>query len=313
MGRHLTMRSPGPATAVPESPPAWHRRRLDPNRSLGLRLTLASAAAFLVLVPFSLLAILVVGSWPPLHDLDQRVTDNLHAYGIDHPGWVYFMRWWTDVFAPMPLRAMALVLVIWLFWRGNRRLAFWAITTMAVGGLLGGLLKLLVGRHRPDLLDPGATASGFSFPSGHALNAALASGVLLLVLLPFTHGRRPLRWALWTIAVLIAVITGLSRIALGVHWTSDVVGGWLLGVAVIAATAAGFHTWRQQVGRPSVATTQEGVEPEAATPGDDDDPPGPAGPADTAPEVVVPGDAVPGTARLTGDRSDPVSRRRAPG
>jgi undecaprenyl-diphosphatase len=119
-----------------------------------------------------------------------------------------------------------------------------------------------------------ARAAGFSFPSGHALNATLAAGVLLLVLLPYTRDRRPLRWALWAAALLIAVVTGLSRIALGVHWTSDVLAGWLLGVAVVAATSAAFATWRNRTGRRPTRTAREGVEPELAEPGPDEARPG---------------------------------------
>ncbi|RZU72119.1 undecaprenyl-diphosphatase [Micromonospora kangleipakensis] len=245
---------------------SWRTRRLDPDHSLGLRLTVAAAAAFLVLVPFALLALLVLGAWPPLFRLDASVTDALHGYAIAHPAWVRVMSVWTDVFAPGPLRAATAVVVAWLLFRRARRLALWAVTTMVVGGLLGALLKLLVGRHRPDLLDPVARAAGFSFPSGHALNATLTAGVLLLVLLPFTHDRRPLRWALWSAAIVLAVVTGVSRIALGVHWTSDVLGGWLLGVAVVAATSAAFRTWRTRTGRRPARTAREGVEPELAGP-----------------------------------------------
>ncbi|MFE9692035.1 phosphatase PAP2 family protein [Micromonospora sp. NPDC005806] len=249
---------------VSEVERSWRTRRLDPEHSLGLRLTLAATAAFLVLVPFALLALLVLGAWPPLFRLDASITDALHGYALDHPGWVRVMSVWTDVFAPGPLRVAVAVLVVWLLLRRAPRLALWAVTTMTVGGLLGALLKLLVGRHRPDLLDPVARAAGFSFPSGHALNATLAAGVLLLVFLPFARDRRPLRCALWTVAVLLAVVTGLSRIALGVHWASDVVGGWLLGVAMVAATTAAFTTWRTRTGRRPVRTVQEGVEPELA-------------------------------------------------
>jgi undecaprenyl-diphosphatase len=248
----------------PARRPSWRARRLDPDYALGLRLTVAAAAAFVVLVPFSLLAVLVLGSWPPLHALDRAVTASLHDYAVDHPVWVWFMTGWTNVFAPMSLRVAAVVLVIWLVRRGARRPALWVATTMAVGGLLSPAIKLLVGRDRPDLLDPVARAAGFAFPSGHALNATLAAGVLLLVALPFTRGRRGSRWALWAAAVCLAGVTGLSRIALGVHWTSDVVGGWLLGAAVVAATAAGFTTWREWIGHRPVRLIDDGIEPELA-------------------------------------------------
>ncbi|SBT49026.1 phosphatase PAP2 family protein [Micromonospora auratinigra] len=256
---------------VPGDGRSWRSARLDPDRSLGLRLTVAAVAAFLVLVPFALLALLVLGAWPPLFRLDASVTDALHRYALGHPAWVRTMSVWSDVFAPGPLRVTAALLVGWLLYRRAPRLAVWVITTMTVGGLLGGLLKLLVGRHRPDLLDPVARAAGYSFPSGHALNATLAAGVLLLVFLPYARDRRPLRWALWAGAVLLAGVTGLSRIALGVHWTSDVVGGWLLGSATVAATAAGFSTWRSRTGRRPARTTREGVEPELAEPDPDED------------------------------------------
>ncbi|MBW4703645.1 phosphatase PAP2 family protein [Micromonospora sp. RL09-050-HVF-A] len=258
------MSSSGPRTSVPPSERSWRDRRLDRDHSLGLRLTLASAAAFLLLVPFALLAVLVVGAWSPLHGLDAAVTDALHRFAADHPVWVRAMKAWTHLASPGPLRVAALVVVVWSWRRGARRLALWVVTTMAVGGALGALLKLLVGRDRPELLDPVARAAGFSFPSGHALNATLAAGVLLLVFLPFTRGRPVARVLLWTAAVLLVGVTGLSRVALGVHWASDVLGGCLLGVAVVAATTAALRTWREQAGLPAARATVDGVSPEVA-------------------------------------------------
>jgi membrane-associated phospholipid phosphatase len=224
--------------------------------NLGLRLTTAAALAFLVLVPFALIAALVVGDWTPLHELDRTVTDALHNWALGHPHWTKANVWWTNIFAPFPLRGAALVLVIWLLRRRAKRLALWVVTTMVVGGLLGVVLKLLVGRHRPDLLDPVARATGFSFPSGHALNAALAAGVFVLVLLPVAQGAK--RRLLWAAAIAMTVLTGLSRIVLGVHWTSDVLAGTLLGVAVVAATAAAFPRLRPE------PVVEEGLEPELA-------------------------------------------------
>ncbi|WP_428963232.1 phosphatase PAP2 family protein [Micromonospora fluostatini] len=237
------MNRPVPHTAVPDSPPSWLRRRLAPEQPRGLRLTLAAVAGLLML-PFTGLAVLVLTGWPPLRDLDVRVTDALHAYALTNPGWVRLTSLWTDVFAPNPLRVGALFLVLWLVRGGARRLAAWVTVTMVGGGLLGPLLKLVVGRDRPDLLDPVSSAAGYAFPSGHALNATLAAGVLLVVFLPAARGRPGRRAALWAAAVALAVGTGLSRIVLGVHWTSDVLAGWLLGAAVVTATVAGFALWR---------------------------------------------------------------------
>jgi membrane-associated phospholipid phosphatase len=52
------------------------------------------------------------------------------------------------------------------------------------------------------------------------------------------------RGLMWALALVVGIGTGLSRIALGVHWMSDVLGGWIIGIAVVAATTAAFETWR---------------------------------------------------------------------
>ena len=114
------------------------------------------------------------------------------------------------------------------------------------------------------MLNPVAEAAGYSFPSGHADNAALASAVFLLVLLPFLRERTGLRIALWVAVIVIPIVTGLCRIGLGVHWTSDVVAGWLLGIATVAAMTVAYENWRARQGRRDISVTEEGVEPEVA-------------------------------------------------
>ncbi|MFJ2669809.1 phosphatase PAP2 family protein [Streptomyces sp. NPDC087525] len=103
-----------------------------------------------------------------------------------------------------------------------------------------GLLAA-VARPRPPMADWLTHASGFAFPSGHTTTSALAAGLLIWGLLRFTRvseaipGR--LRGALIALLVCWAVAVGLSRIYLGVHWATDVVGGWLY-----AATWLGLGT-----------------------------------------------------------------------
>src|SRR3954464_9016096 len=95
------------------------------------------------------------------------------GFAVGHAGWVRFMDVWSLVFAPTVFRVAAAALVVWLWRRGAGRTALWVAVTMITGGVLGVVLKLLFGRHRPDLLDPVAHAPGYSFPSGHALTSAL--------------------------------------------------------------------------------------------------------------------------------------------
>ncbi|MFI5492313.1 phosphatase PAP2 family protein [Actinoplanes sp. NPDC051859] len=202
----------------------------------GRRPTRAVAWAIGVLLSFGALGLLVGTRWAPLHESDTTITTAVHRWALTHPSWVEVTVWWTNVFAPFPLRFAVLLLVGWLLRRQDRRTALWAALTMVAGGLLGAGLKLLFGRDRPELLDPVARATGLSFPSGHALNATLAAGIFLLVLLPVVRRR----WLLWTVAVVVAVGTGVSRVILGVHFTSDVIAGWLLGIAILAAVTPAF-------------------------------------------------------------------------
>ena len=225
---------------------------------------MAAVSGVLLLVPFGLLWALIAGNWAPLRAMDAGVTNGLHGFALGHPVWVGVMAVWSYVFDPNVWRLGALVLVVWLVRRGAAPVAWWVVITMTAGGVLGALLKLLVGRDRPDLLDPVARATGYSFPSGHALNSALGAVMFLLVLLPFTQDRPARRTLLWVVVLTVPVVTGVCRVGLGVHWTSDVVAGWLLGIAVPAATAAGMQAWRRRSGRRPVDVAAEGVEPEIA-------------------------------------------------
>jgi membrane-associated phospholipid phosphatase len=224
------------------------------EQTIEVRVAVAAAVSVALLVPAALIGVLIAGNVGWLHRWDLHVTAAGHRLALGHPGLVRFMEIWSLVFDPTSWRVAALLLVIWLARRRAWPLAIWVAVTMTAGGVLGALLKLLVGRHRPDLLDPVARASGYSFPSGHALNNALAASVFLLVLLPVFPRRRAL---LWTAAITVPLVTGLTRIGLGVHWTSDVVAGWLLGVAVTAATAWVYLRWTGR--RPNVAA--EGLPP----------------------------------------------------
>jgi undecaprenyl-diphosphatase len=108
---------------------------------------------------------------------------------------------------------------------------------------------------------PVAAAPGNSFPSGHALDSTVFCGVMLLVCLPIIPRR--LRRLAMALVIALVVTIGVSRVALGVHYPSDVAGGWLLGVAWLGITAHAFGHWRAETGQPE-RHLSEGLAPEAA-------------------------------------------------
>lgn len=245
----------------PESARRWAYRRFSPDGRLGLRLTLACAAVFLVAVPVVVLLALVNARWAPLRHLDDGATADTHSFVLRHRALVGPLRATAYVFHPWVFRVIALALAAWLFYRGARRLALWAGANVLVAAVVSGVLKTAVGRTRPALSSPIAHAGGGSFPSGHALMTVVGTATIVLVLLPLLRGAW--RAVAWVAAGVISVFSGLCRVLLGVHYLSDVLAGWILGVAIVLVTTAAFETWRRGEGRRPADPIREGAEPEA--------------------------------------------------
>lgn len=236
------------------------RRRLDPEARLGLRLTLSLLAVGLVVVPFLLLVLLIEDNWSPLRHLDRGAARALNNAVWNHPAVVDVLKAVSTVFGPTTFRIVALLLAMALMARRRYRLALFVVAAVGGGSLLDGAAKLATGRHRPVLDHPVAHAPGLSFPSGHALGSLVGVGALLLVLMPAMHRRARVAATLGGAVIVLAV--GFSRVALGVHYASDVIGGWTLGAAWLLMVTAAFTTWRRETGRP--VDISRGIEPEAA-------------------------------------------------
>ncbi|MFJ4417840.1 phosphatase PAP2 family protein [Streptomyces sp. NEAU-H3] len=236
------------------------RYRRPADRRFGVRLLGAAAVTALGAVPFGLLVVLVETKWQPLHRVDAGAAGRLNRVALDHPAWTSTLRLLSDhVWDPVTLRLAVAALTCWLLYRRAWRLAAWSGVTAVAGGLVGLLVKLAVERARPAFQDPVAHAPGYSFPSGHAMTATTSFAVLVLVLLPFVpRAWRPVCWAVGIVSVIGVCFT---RVALGVHWFSDVVGGCLLGLVVVAATAWAFRSWRTDTGHAGEALA-DGLEPE---------------------------------------------------
>ena len=238
-------------------------RRLDPDQRFGLRLTVAGVGLLAVGVPFLVLLVMVRDQWTPLHSLDLRVANDLHRVASRAPGLVRTLDVISAVFAPIVFRLVASGVAVWLGIRRRYRLASWVLVTTWVAAFFGVVTKTLVGRARPTFGAPVATAPGMSFPSGHALGSVVGCGVLLMVFLPLLP--RAARRVAVPVAVLIVAAVGFARVGLGVHYVSDVLGGWALGLAWLMLTVAAFETWRQETGQRRTRPVEgEGLEPELA-------------------------------------------------
>ncbi|HUP70217.1 MAG TPA: phosphatase PAP2 family protein [Acidimicrobiales bacterium] len=224
----------------------WFRNRLDPGERYGLRLSLLAIALFLVAVPFGWLLNQVARKGSLVRS-DTAAARHLNDWANDTPAFVDVLKVVTFFGAPVWCYLLVVPTALLLWKRHLPRLAVFLLATTVGGGLLNTAVKLAVNRPRPSLLDPVATAHGRSFPSGHAMSSTIVYGALLLVVLPWvTPARRRLAVAG---AVVMVLMVGFSRLALGVHYLSDVVAGYVLGCAWLAASTAAFGTWRVERAR----------------------------------------------------------------
>lgn len=133
---------------------------------------------------------------------------------------------------PLTLGAAAL---LWI--TGRRGPALLMPLTLLPDGM-NYFIKELIGRPRPDpalLLVHPAAATGLSFPSGHAVHFAVFFGLVALALPTWWPLPGVARRALVTGCVALVLLAGVGRVALGVHWPSDVLGGYLLGLLYLHA------------------------------------------------------------------------------
>ncbi|WP_406729902.1 phosphatase PAP2 family protein [Streptomyces sp. GD-15H] len=184
----------------------------------------------------SVLLLLLVGAeWRPLVGVDGDLARTTHRWAVDEPGLTQTARVLTNwVWDPWTMRLLAGAVALLLVFRyAARWTAVWLVVTCAVGTVLQQVLKAAVGRARPVWPNPVDSAHYAAFPSGHAMTATVVCGLLLWLL--HRHG---VSRAVWVGAVTVAALSvggvGLTRVWLGVHWATDVLGGWLFGALVVA-------------------------------------------------------------------------------
>ncbi len=193
---------------------------------------------------FGLLAVNVRTNGPLLA-WDVPIDQALHARAT-HDFWLTFdaMRFSGTLGRES---ALGITVLLGLFWLWKRH---WHTLSMLLIGVIGGnvwfeVLSGFFGRHRPVFPDPLDPLPGPGFPSGHSMTAMLLYGLILILLLPRLHSWR---WRLLAAldALLIVLLIGFSRLYMGAHYPTDVLGGYAFGLAWGALVYTGLELWQRR-------------------------------------------------------------------
>ncbi len=153
--------------------------------------------------------------------------------------------WWVSYFM-CSWRAAALVVASGIVaWRYLGRLEGSLVLVAGLSSLLDFLLKLAVNRPRPTvaLIQVFSNENGSGFPSGHTLFATVVLGFLAYLLIVHVRNRS-VRMLSYTGLPVLIILTGASRVYLGVHWPSDVLGGYLIGALLLIVLIRVYRTRR---------------------------------------------------------------------
>jgi undecaprenyl-diphosphatase len=146
-------------------------------------------------------------------------------------------------FTVLALVSIAAVVLLLIYRRRAQALVFGL--TVLLAQVAAELIKWVVNRPRPDLVTHLDLTYSASFPSGHSVMAPVVY-LTLAVLLNESQARPAARFTLLGGAALLVVAIGVSRVYLGVHWPTDVLGGWALGAAVALSSWLVLRRLRQR-------------------------------------------------------------------
>jgi undecaprenyl-diphosphatase len=187
-----------------------------------LRVAIAASATFIVGAAWAVI-VMQLGGWTHGLAREDVLLARIHRQLPTVIDWVVVQLPWLGtniVFLPV------LGPACWYLWQKRRRpdLAIVIAATTAGNYLMGMALKFVFDRPRPLLWHPRGEYTGTSYPSGHVMAVSSVVGVIAVLL----HEERDDRWPLvaW---VILLVATAYSRMYLGVHWPSDIVGGLFAG------------------------------------------------------------------------------------
>ena len=166
--------------------------------------------------------------------------------------WEETMEMVSTIGRALPMMALGLARFGWFLWK-KQRAEYMVLGCALLSLAVNPVLKLLVDRPRPsgDLVIIRGDPSGFGFPSGHAYTAMVIFG-LLYYLAPIVVSRKRIVQLLRLSFLTLIILIGISRVYLGDHWPSDVLGGFLVGGIVLALLIHLHRQYSPQIETPKV-------------------------------------------------------------
>lgn len=162
--------------------------------------------------------------------MDRAIYERLYAG--HRPMLLAIARGFTALGEPTVLIAACVLCALWLWYAGRGRLGLTLLLIALIGRGLSEVQKYWVARARPDLQPHLVIVKTQSFPSGHATSSMVFYLALALALTTHSRWRREAVVG----AVVLSLLIGTSRVMLGVHWPSDVIGGWSFGMLWVLLT-----------------------------------------------------------------------------
>ena len=221
---------------------AFLRARLSPEGYLGLHLTVGAVVLMATVWLFGGIAEDVI-TGDPLTIIDRRVAAWFNQRMT--PPLVRIMEIISNLASPIVVSTVTATLALFFCWK-----RYWyrlvALLLIVPGGvLLNILLKFVFARQRPTFEHPLVIVLGYSFPSGHAFAATVLYGGLAAFAV---MALQTWRWRVSAVlgAVSLVVLVAFTRVALGVHYLSDVLGGMALGLAWLALCLTAVDTLRRR-------------------------------------------------------------------
>jgi undecaprenyl-diphosphatase len=218
------------------------RARLDPKSELGLRLTINAAVFALAIWAFSgLLDGVLDNEWLVRADLAINGWFHVHATA---PGRAAF-NVITDA-GTVGVGVAIVVVTLWLWLRGSRFLAVAWLATNGGGAVVMWVLKTTVHRTRPQYAAEYLHGHSYSFPSAHTMFSTICYTLLAFVVGTLARWPSRRRTLLYVASTALVLLVAFSRIYLGVHSPSDVLGGLAAGIAWLAACIGALNVVRDR-------------------------------------------------------------------